>query len=694
MPSGLQRHPYLRLLMPLAGGIVCGEAFPYTPSDGMWVLGSLFLMGILFISYRYSFRTLYGGTVFLFLFCLGGTLAGRQLQQAEYAFSNQTSVYRVSLKEEAEIKERSILFRCALKGEVQKDTFLPNAAEKIFLLYFPKDTASYALRRGDELLIYTRLQPPANNGNPDEFDYARYLVRKGVSGTAYVVAGHWKVVGHDEARTFRQVALDYRKKIVSLYRSLGFGGDELAVLSALTVGDKDELSEDIVETYSVTGASHVLALSGLHIGFLYMLFFLILSPLWQKWGSLKPFLLLLIILLLWSFAFFTGLSPSVVRSVIMFSLLALSTLQMEKPLTMNTLAATAFLMLLLNPVWLFDIGFQLSFAAVTAILLLQPGLYHLWAVKNRFLKSVWGLMTVSIAAQVGTAPLVMLYFSRFSTHFLLTNLWVIPMVTLIMYTAVLLWLLMPFPLLQQGVATALDALVRTQNAVLHWIERLPLASVDHIWMDVWSVLLFYLCFLLGYRALTRRTVTNAYIVLFALLLSVSYHSFTCLTYIPRRSFVFYNVRGCPVVHCLTDNAGSWLVGTDSLPDVSRLQRALSPYWNRLHLEKPMPVSGDFSVKDMSVHNQIISYGGKRICLLSDNRWRNKAAEVPIPIDYLYISKGYQGELKELVSLFAVGTVVLDASLSGFYQNRIINDCIHAGIPYLSLSQKGSIRILL
>lgn len=680
--------------MPLAGGIVYGEAFPCVLSVGVWMSVLLCLVGILFISYRYSFRRLYGGTVFFFLFCLGITLVTRQLQKTEYAFSNETSVYRVTLDEEPEIKERSILFHSVLSGEVQKDTFLHAAAKNVFLLYFPKDTAAYTLRRGDELLIHARLNPPVNNGNPDEFDYARYLMCKGVSGTAYVPAGHWKIIGYDESRSFRQIALDYRKKVISLYRSLGFKGDELAVLSALTVGDKDELGEDIVETYSVTGASHVLALSGLHVGFLYVLFLFILSPLWRRWNYLKPFLLLVIILLLWSFAFFTGLSSSVVRSVIMCSLLALSNLQMEKPLTMNTLAVTAFLMLLVNPVWLFDVGFQLSFAAVAAILLFQPEIYRLWTIKNHFLRKMWGLVTVSITAQIGTAPLVMLYFSRFSTHFLLTNLWVIPMVTIIMYTAVLLFVLMPFPFVQQGVAMALDTMIRVQNAVLHWIEQLPFASIDNIWIDVWGVLLFYLCFMLGYHALTRRTVTNAYIALFALMLSTSYHTFTLLSYVPRRSLEFYNVRGCPAVHCLADNANSWLVCADSLPNITRLQRALSPHWNHLRLEQPVLVTGDFSIPEISVHNQIVSYGGKHICLLADSRWRSKQANVPISIDYLYISKGYKGDIKELTSLFTVETVVLDSSLSDFYQDKIINDCIRLGIPYLSLSKKGSIRILL
>ena len=183
-------------------------------------------------------------------------------------------------------------------------------------------------------------------------------------------------------------------------------GDELAVLSALTVGDKEELSEHIIETYSVAGASHVLALSGLHIGFISALLLFFLSPLWNRWRGLKPLLLLMVIVFLWGFAFLTGLSPSVIRAVIMCSFWLLSTLFSAcGKMALNTLGATAFLMLLLKPVWLFDVGFQLSFSAVAAILLLQPGLYGLVSVKNTVLRKIWGLATVSVAAQVGTAPL-------------------------------------------------------------------------------------------------------------------------------------------------------------------------------------------------------------------------------------------------------------------------------------------------
>lgn len=680
--------------MPLVVGIWCGDTFPHTFSLWSCSVAFLFLIIVFIVSNHYFSRWLYGVTISLFLWGVGYQLVSWQLEQTEYTFSNKEVVYKVRIQEEPEVKERSMLCRSVLMDEYRLDTTLNYGQGDLFLLYFPKDSLTSSLSRGDQLLISARLSPPINNGNPDEFDYARFLKHKGITGTAYVAVGHWKVIGHDSLRTFRQVALDCREKVVACYRNLGFSKDELAVLSALTVGDKEELSDDIVETYSVTGASHVLALSGLHIGFIYALLYFLFGILWKRWKYLKPFLLLCIILFLWGFAFLTGLSSSVIRSVIMFSFLAVACLQPEKPLTLNTLAATAFLMLLYNPLWLFDVGFQLSFSAVAAIVVIQPKLYAIWKVKNRFLSYVWGLITVSVAAQLGTAPLVMLYFSRFSTHFLLTNLWVIPMVSLIMYSAVLLLVLMPFPFVQQAFAEVVEILVRTQNNVLHWIEQLPFASIDDIWVDVWGVVLFYLLIVMVYRVFLRCTARNAYWCLGVLLALFSYNTASILFFAPRRSFVFYNVRGCPAVHCMAEGSHSWVICADSLPEITRMQYSLSSYWNHLRLDEPQVVTADFSMSGLSFRNQFLCYAGKRVCMLHDARWKNKVSNQPIPVDYLYISKGYEGGIKELLLLFSIKTVVLDSSLTAYNQEKLIHECINSGISYFSLSEKGSVRILL
>lgn len=191
------------------------------------------------------------------------------LQQTLYSFSEQKCVYRAVVSEQPEPKEHSFLCRAFL--EERQDSVCTMPVNRKVLLYISKDSLSEGLRSGDELIFLAHVSPPSNNGNPDEFDYARYLRYKGISGIAFVASGNWKITGYRFSRSCRQIALEYRERILDQYRALKFNPDEFAVLAALTVGYKEELSEDIRETYSVSGASHVLALSGLHIGFLYMM---------------------------------------------------------------------------------------------------------------------------------------------------------------------------------------------------------------------------------------------------------------------------------------------------------------------------------------------------------------------------------------------------------------------------------------
>ena len=684
--------PFAWHLLALALGIVCGDTlmhgWPWPCFAG--VAAALCLL--LYACHRFRLRRLFAGTLGLLLGFAGFQLAGQQWESVRHDFPGREADYLLRICETPRVKARSILCPSRLLGSFAGDSLQADGRQPLFLLYFPKDSLAARLERGDELLVRTTLAPPRNSGNPDEFDYERYLRRQGGSGTAYVPAGHWQVVGRDSTRTLRQAALDCRDRVVSLYRRLGFRGDDLAVLSALTVGDQTDLSEDIVETYSVAGASHVLSLSGLHIGFLYVLLLVLFRPFWQRWRWLKFPLLMLIILLMWAFAFFTGLASPVVRAVTMMSILALSTLQSERLLTLNTLAATAFLMLLVRPLWLFDVSFQLSFLSLAAILLFQPPLYRLWKPRLRLLRYVWGLLTVSLAAQVGTVPLVLLYFSRFSTHFLLSNLWVVPLSSLVLYAAVLLLLLTPFPALQIGFAGWLERLLWVQNEGLRWISRLPYASFDHLWADRWDVLLFYVFLAFFCMAVRRFTPRRVCAALLSLLLLAGYHQTARFLSRPERSLVFYNVRRAPAVHCVGSDGRSWLAGPDSLPDVSLLARSLESHWNRLRLRPPIPVAGRYSCPGLFLDDGLLLYGGQTVCILSDDRWRGKTSATPMPVDYLYVCRGYRGRLSDLDGLFAVRFVVFDASFTGYYRRRLADECVRRGIPYHLLDEQGALQV--
>jgi competence protein ComEC len=499
------------LLVPLVVGILCGDQLyvegVQLPFKLLFVVAfvSLSAMIVVYRAFRrYLSRWVFGLFAYSFFLLFGVCWQNIRLQQTVVDFPSAETLYRVVVTGRPEQKAKSVLCRARVLG--QKDSLsLKKIDASSVLLYFSPDSASQTIQRGDELLLSTRLALPARSGNPDEFDYPRYLVRKGISATGFVPAGKWQVTAHHLRRSLQDHAFDCRDKVLNRYRELGFQADNYAVLSALTVGYKDELSESIRESFSVSGASHVLALSGLHIGFLYLLIFFLLKRIPGSSMGIKAFRVTTIVTLLWGFAFLTGLSPSVVRSVIMFSLIGLSQFSTERTLSLNTLFVAGICMLIYNPSWLYDVGFQLSFVAVASIVLIRPWLYERLTVRNRFLDKLWGLATVSIAAQIGTAPLVLLYFSRFSVHFLLTNILVVPLVTIIIYAAIAMLLLSFIPMAGQLAAHGLNLLLDLLSAVVRGVERLPFASIDRVRVYPVEVLLFYLLlFLLGWYIVRRR----------------------------------------------------------------------------------------------------------------------------------------------------------------------------------------------
>lgn len=653
----------------------------------------LLLSGLLFFLKRYSWRWTFGVFIMLLFFLIGMGEMNRRLQQTGIIFPSGKRVYEVVVTQKPEVKERSLLCPVTLI-EGCDSTSGTALSRKNLLLYILKSKESISITSGSKLLVSVALLAPVNNGNPDEFDYKRYLYHKNISGIGFVSPDNWKILSQTASLSLKQKAVAYREKLLAFYQRLGFKGDEFAVLSALTVGYKEELSEDIRETYSVAGASHVLALSGLHIGFLFVLLFFCLNKIPGNTPVMNLFRAIVIIGILWSFAFFTGLSPSVVRSVIMFSLLALSGVFGRKGITLNTLAMTAFFMLLGCPQWLFDVGFQLSFSAVAAILLIQPWIYRKWTVRNRILKYIWGLVTVSFAAQVGTAPLVLFYFSSFPTYFFLTNLIVIPLVSVIIYAAVFMLVLTPFTTVQIVVASLVRGCIYVLNTSVRWIEGLPCASIDGVWVDGIEVIGFYLfCFLIICYSISKRgKVLVASCLCFSVLMG--YHLLTTLYSRPEKSIIFYNIKSCPAVHCIVPDGRSWLACADSVPDVSPLRRVASRYWRHIGLETPEVLANDRLGRQITYCNHLLSFAGKRIGIINDNRWRNKTSSQPLFIDYLYIGKGYKGRLEELKSLFSFRKVILDASVSEYKKATFKEECQPWGVELISLSDEGSVRFLL
>lgn len=268
----------------------------------------------------------------------------------------------------------------------------------------------------------------------------------------------------------QQFFLHQRTLLLERLQSAGLSDDQYAVVAAMALGDKSALTHKLRETYSMTGASHILALSGLHLGIIYaLLSMLVVGRRWQTISQVA------IILSIWAFVFLVGMSASVVRSAVMLTIYALLAIGHRRKMSVNTLAFTAIVMLLVSPQALFDVGFQMSFMAVFSILLFVPLFYRPFSAEylmtHRIVSWLWGMVAVSVAAQIGVAPLIAYYFGRFSCCFLLTNFIVIPAATIILYLS-LGTLLMP------AIGMVLASIVRWLNTTLLHIAAIPGATID------------------------------------------------------------------------------------------------------------------------------------------------------------------------------------------------------------------------
>lgn len=344
-------------------------------------------------------------------------------------------------------------------------------------------------RIGNVLAVYAL---PVRNGkpkNPEQFDYSNYLDNKAIPAQLFLNAEDFKVLRTDKNIWFYADALRFR--IISQLEKSGFGAEELQVLNALILGQQQEIAPEIVRNYQYAGAVHILSVSGLHVGFILLFLNFILSPLPKtRFGNTAKLLILL--LSLWGFALIAGLSPPVVRSATMFSFVALGMYLRRSTNIFHTLLVSIMLILLFEPAFLFDVGFQLSYAALFFIIWLQPSLSVLWSPQNRIVKYFWEILTVSFAAQIGTLPLALYYFHQFPGLFFATNLAVIPFLSIIMLLGVLTMFLAAVGYTPAFLIIALEKSIGLLNWIIGEIASLEQFIFRDIPFGFWMTVGLYL----------------------------------------------------------------------------------------------------------------------------------------------------------------------------------------------------------
>lgn len=303
-------------------------------------------------------------------------------------------------------------------------------------------------------------------------------------------------------------AQDFRQQAEQQLHTLHIGEQDFAVIAAMAMGDKSALNQETKEAYSISGTSHILAVSGLHIGIIFQLIILLLGG--KRRSKLT---IILSTTIVWAYVIFIGFPASAVRAATMLSIYSMVLLSLRPDPTLNTLALAYIIMVLVNPFNIFDIGFQMSFLAVGSILLFYPLFFCLLSSHSNIIRAIWGLFCVSLAAQIGTLPLIVFYFGRISCYSLITSFIAIPAATLILYLCVLLFILSPLTYisflassiegLMQLVMNVLTSITQFINTAFRLTSMLPGASIEHVHLSLLQLAILYVAILAGYFAFVK-----------------------------------------------------------------------------------------------------------------------------------------------------------------------------------------------
>jgi len=536
----------IKLSIFLILGIIAGFYFEIPKIPFFIFLASLFITFCLAFlrARRQLFDDVFLGIcTWSFIFCLGIVTA--YLHQPK----NQPEHYIHLENSETEIIQIRITEK--LKPNLYAQAYLAEA-EAIFsdknsrpvtgkiLLSISKDSITKELSAGMKLLVPNKLRNIAEPLNPYRFNYRNFMQKQRVERQLQITNAEIQVLSN-KSKTAVSYASNLREIIIEKLSRTKIEKDQLSIMQALLLGQRQDISKEIYDEYAAAGAIHILAVSGLHVGII----LLILNWLFKPLNYLKNGLILktlILIALMWGFAVLAGLSPSVVRAVTMFSFIAIGMQMRRKTSVLNSLFISLFILLLVNPYFIFQVGFQLSYLAVFAIVTIQPKLFKLWQPRFKVTKYFWGLLSVSLAAQIGVLPLSLYYFHQFPGLFFLSNLVVLPVLGLILGLGILIIILALLKLLPDILAEIYGNLIGLMNQFISWIAGKEAFVFSEIHFNFWQNISAYLLIFFFILLIYQRNFRNLVFFLCGILLFQGSMFFTKIQKSSSESIVFHKPR--------------------------------------------------------------------------------------------------------------------------------------------------------
>lgn len=695
------KYPFLRLLIPLIVGVFLFEAVGPVDCDKTLLFAILVallcaetMLSRLLKTYRY--RWLFGVQtmlVFAFLGYYRSCLQDVTLKEDHYGKLTGTSGYYLARVYDPPIeKDKSVKVLLQLEG-CRNDTLDAKVSGKV-MAYFRKSEEALNLKYGDLLFFSALIEDIPPSLNPEEFDYRKYLERRGVTGRVYLKEGDWWPTGGCEGNAVYAFAYRFRARLLEILKQNGLSEAEFGIGAAILLGYDESLPAQVRQNFVAAGAMHILCVSGMHVGIVYLLasFFLSFLGRRKKAETVKKLALLMLI---WFYALLTGLSPSVMRSALMISFLIVGELIHRKGFALNSIAASAFVLLLIDPNNLFAIGFQLSYAAVVGIVLLQRPIYNLLYVKNKLLDKLWEITAVSMAAQIATMPFTIYYFNQFTPYFWLSNLFMTPMSFLVILAGMLLLLLSWVPMLGSIMGKMVWWMLHLMNGVVSGVRMLPLSLVKGLYMSEFqfglSLLLLLLLWL--FVTLKKKRMMMEMLVLSAVFsVSLAYSSQQSLY---GNRLIVYSLRKHTAIDFISGGSHVLLCDASLLSDPSSIDYSLKGSWARQRLDMNPPcftLDEDFSESTVQKKAWMCSFQGAVFALWEPAMAVDSCSQ-RVEVDYLMVREKQKPDLRHVNKNYKVGMLLIDGSVPDYLANEWTFQAKELGVPCYSLKDGAFISEL-
>jgi competence protein ComEC len=543
------------------------------------------------------------------------------------------------------------------------------------LLNVRKDSLNHQLETGTSLHIKGTVYKNKPPTNPNQFDYSTYLENKQIYAQLY--SDHESInIGSDYKKDVWYYSSKIRTAIIDNLQKNNFNKTELNVAIALIMGQKQDISPEIIQDYQYAGAIHILSVSGLHIGFILLFISFLLKPIPNtRKGSLIKLTLILISLL--SFAIIAGLAPSVVRSVTMFSFVAIGYHLRRSVNIYHTILVSVFLILLFQPSFLFDVGFQLSYIALFFIIWFQPLLASIWSPKTKFVEYIWGILTVSFAAQIGTLPLSIYYFHQFPGLFFITNLAIIPLLSVLMILGVLVMVLAAFNFVPLFLSKPLEWGIYLLNNIIKTIASFEQFIIRDIPFNIYLMASSYLIILTTIIWFKKPSYSKLAIVLIAIMTIQFSYMKNQWNIKKQKEWIVFNVKKNTMVTA-REGQNVTLYAHDKILKTAKSNSLLNSY-----------LVANFST--LKGKQKI-----KNTALFRDNKILivDSLGNYPKDIkpDIILITQSPRINMNRMLHLLKPRMVVADASNYKFLQEHWKTSCEKHKIPFHAVGEKGFFKL--